>query len=87
MDLALAKARLRLRTHEGDVELLSIQEGAVRLRLHANGHGCGSTPEALREIVENAVYQAVPDVADLFIESDAPKQDFVPLEMLHGVAS
>ena len=33
----------RLRSREGEVELLSMEDGAVRLRLQANGHGCGST--------------------------------------------
>ena len=47
IDQALDKARARLRPHQGEVELLSVQDGAVRLRLRANGHGCGSTPEAL----------------------------------------
>ncbi len=40
---ALDKVRSRLRSHDGAVELLSIEDGAVRLRLQANGHGCGST--------------------------------------------
>ena len=69
---ALEKARAKLRPHEGDVELLGIQDGAVRLRVHANGHGCGSKPEALREIVESAVMQGAPDVASLFIEEPKP---------------
>jgi Fe-S cluster biogenesis protein NfuA len=81
---ALDKARSRLRVHEGEIELLSIQDGAVRLRLHANGHGCGSTGEALKKIVEDAVYQGAPDISTLLIEGAGGKQDFVPLEMLQG---
>jgi Fe-S cluster biogenesis protein NfuA len=81
---ALDKARARLRSHQGEVELLSIQDGAVRLHLHANGHGCGSTAEALKEIVEDAVYQSAPDIASLVIEGAGEKQGFVSLEMLQG---
>ena len=69
-----------------DVELLSVHEGAVRLRLQARGHGCGSTPQALKEIVENALYQGVPDMTSLEIEGAEEKQSFVPLGMLKGVA-
>src|SRR5579872_5471640 len=47
---ALDKANLKLRSHEGEVKLLSIEDGAVRLRLQANGHGCGSTGAALKDI-------------------------------------
>jgi Fe-S cluster biogenesis protein NfuA len=84
---ALDKARVRLRSHQGEVELLSIQDGAVRLRLHANGHGCGSTAEALKEIVEDAVYQSAPDVTALVIEGAGEKQGFVSLEMLQGAST
>jgi Fe-S cluster biogenesis protein NfuA len=82
----LDKARERLRSHQGEVELLSIEEGAVKLRLHVNGHGCGSTAQALKEIVEDAVYQCAPDIASLVIEDAAAKPGFVSLEMLQGTA-
>jgi Fe-S cluster biogenesis protein NfuA len=84
--LALDKARSRLRSHDGEVELLSLGDGAVRLRLRANGHGCGSTAQALKEIVEDAIYLAAPDVTTLVIEgAEDNKQGFVPLEMLQGI--
>ncbi|HLX45439.1 MAG TPA: NifU family protein [Bryobacteraceae bacterium] len=79
---ALDKVGPKLRAREGDVELLRVEEGAVRLRLHANGHGCGSTAEALKEMVEEAIYQTAPDVTSLIIEGTEPKQSFVPLTML-----
>jgi len=69
---ALEKARVRLRPHEGEVELLGVQDGVVRLRIQANGHGCGSKLEALREIVESAVIQGAPDVVSLLIEEPRP---------------
>jgi Fe-S cluster biogenesis protein NfuA len=84
---ALDKAGSKLRSHEGEVELLSIEDGAVRLRLHANGHGCGSNAAALKEMVEDAVYQAAPDITALVIESadeKEVKEGFVPLEMLRA---
>jgi Fe-S cluster biogenesis protein NfuA len=79
---ALNKVRPRLRSHDTEVELLSMQAGELRLRLQANGHGCGSTAQTLKEMVENAIYQAAPDITSLVIESPPDKQGFVPLEML-----
>jgi Fe-S cluster biogenesis protein NfuA len=79
---ALDKARSRLRPHGAEVELLSIEDGAVRLRLQAKSQGCGSTAQSLKEIAEEAVYQAAPDVAVLTIEGAEETQGFVPLEML-----
>jgi Fe-S cluster biogenesis protein NfuA len=83
---ALEKVRPRLRALDGAVELISIQDGAVRLRLQANGHGCGSTAQALKEMVEEAMYQKAPDITALVIEGTAEKPGFVPLAMLQGTA-
>ncbi len=82
----LEKARERLRAHDSRVELIEMQDGAVRLRLEANGHGCGSNPQALKEMLEETMYQAAPDIASLVIEGAEEKQGFVPLEMLTGAA-
>ena len=68
------------------VELLSIEDGAVRLRIQATGHGCGSNAQALKEIVEDAIYQAAPDLTSLAIEGAEEKSGFVPLEMLQSAA-
>jgi Fe-S cluster biogenesis protein NfuA len=83
---AVEKARLRMRSNEGEVELLSVQDGAVRLRLKANGRGCSSTGQALKEVVENAIYQGAPDIGSLVIEGAEEKQGFVSLEMLQGTS-
>jgi len=81
---ALDKVRPRLRTHDGAVELLSIEEGAVRLRIEAHGHGCGSTAQALKEMIEEAVFQKAPDITALVVEGAEEKAGFVPLAMLQG---
>ena len=60
------------------MELLSIQDGAVRLRIQANGHGCGSKPEALREIVESAMLSGRSRCSSLLIE-DARRPDLVQI--------
>jgi len=59
----------------GNAELLGIFEGVVRVRL--TGSGCG-----LKESVEAAVREAVPDAADILIEDSAPSNGFVPLTSL-----
>jgi len=81
---ALEKVATRLRAHNAEVELLSMSGGIVRLRLRANGHGHGSNGPALKEMIENAIYQATPDIVSLDIEGGEDKQGFVPLEMLQA---
>jgi Fe-S cluster biogenesis protein NfuA len=81
------KARSRLRAYEGEVELLSIQEGAVRIRVSAQQRGCGSSPGELKEIVEQAIYQSAPDVTAVVVEEAANKTGFVPLSAIVGSTS
>ncbi|HTB13336.1 MAG TPA: hypothetical protein VK752_17260 [Bryobacteraceae bacterium] len=76
---ALEKVNRQIRSRSATVELLGMEEGAVRLNLQANGHG-----PALKEIVEDAIWQAAPDIASLVIDGAEEKQGFVPIEMLLG---
>ena len=84
---AIDKVGARLRAHEGQVALVSMEHGAIRLRIQANGHGCGSNAQALKEMVEDAVYQAAPDLTSLIIEGAEEKSGFVPLQMLQSAPS
>jgi len=58
-----------------------IEKARSYLRLKANGHGCGSNPAALKEAVEELIYESAPDVAMLTIEGAEP-QSFVPITAL-----
>ena len=81
---ALDLARARLRKFDSRVELVSLHEGAVQLRLHTSGHPRGSTIKDLRAIVEGAIYDLAPDLMSLTIL--APEEEassgFVPLQSL-----
>ena len=80
---AVEKVRPSLRSHGGEVELLGISEGVVRLRLEKKGNGHGSSA-ILKSTVEQAIYEAAPDVLEIICEgvADEPPGGFVPLEML-----
>ena len=55
--------------HAGRVELLGVDDqGVIHLRMEAAGHGCGSSPDAVRAAVEDAVTGATPDAAGVDIE-------------------
>jgi len=59
----------------------------VRLSLHVNGQGCGSTGKTLKSMVEEALYEAAPDMNALVIEGVDEKSGsagFVPLGKLGG---
>jgi len=81
---ALETARARLRKSDAEVELVSIHDGEVQLRLRTSGHACGSTAKNLQSIVEENVYDMAPDLTSLTIlgSEDEPSSGFVPLETL-----
>ena len=81
---ALDVARARLRKFDSRVELVSLHEGAVQLRLQISGHTRGSTIKDLRSIVEGAIYDLAPDLLSLTILAPAEESSsgFVPLQSL-----
>jgi Fe-S cluster biogenesis protein NfuA len=82
VERALDKLRSRLRPLSAEVELVNATEGAIRLRIRAEGHGCGSSAQAVKELVEEAVYGAAPDLASLVIEGAEEKQSFISIDTL-----
>jgi Fe-S cluster biogenesis protein NfuA len=89
---ALDKVRPYLGSHGGDVELLSVTDGTVRLRLQGSCHGCPSSAITLKQAIEEAVYVAAPDLTALEVEgvvesSPHPRSAFVPLGALQNPSS
>lgn len=65
---ALDKVRPYLRSHAGDVELIDISDGAVRLRLQGSCNGCASSAITMKLAIEEAIYEVAPDVTALEVE-------------------
>jgi Fe-S cluster biogenesis protein NfuA len=83
---ALEKLRPRLHS-QGSVDLLGIDEGVIRLHLRYTASGCGSSAGSFKLAVEEAVYEAAPDLVHLAIEvteEQGGAAGFVPLEKLAG---
>ena len=84
---AIERMRPRLRKLSCEVDLGSIVEGAVQVRVTPSGHGCGSSAKDARAIVEEGIYELAPDVASLQIiglEEPSSNSGFVALESLMG---
>ncbi|MGH9945061.1 MAG: NifU family protein [Pyrinomonadaceae bacterium] len=65
---ALDKVRPYLDSHGGNVELLGVEGGVVRLRLQGSCKTCPSSAMTLKLAIEEAVYAAAPDVAAIEAE-------------------
>lgn len=85
---ALDSVRPYLRSHGGNVELVSIADGIVHLRMQGKCNGCPSSEATARLTIEGAIYARAPDVAGIEVEGIAAPRvgtAFVPLEQLGAV--
>ncbi len=87
---ALDKVRPYLHSHGGDVELIDFSDGVVNLRLTGSCNGCAGSTATLKTAVEQAIYEAAPEVATVVAEGATPEPQvaagFVPLAKLQGTA-
>jgi Fe-S cluster biogenesis protein NfuA len=81
---AVDRIRPQLRKQGCEVELLDVDEGAIRVRVETGSHSCGSTAKTLQASLEGAIYDAAPDLTSLVIEGfeEKPASGFVALEKL-----
>jgi Fe-S cluster biogenesis protein NfuA len=83
---ALDKLRPDLRSHGAQVELLGVHDGVVRLRLEQSAGGCGSSAQNLRVALEEAIYDAAPDITALEVESGVAQPSASGLVQLAGLS-
>ena len=86
---AIDRVRPQLRKQGCEVELLSVTDGAVRLRVETGSHTCGSTAKTVQATLEGAMYDAAPDLTSLVIGGfeEKPASGFVALDKLMSGAA
>jgi Fe-S cluster biogenesis protein NfuA len=62
------------------VELASVQDGVVHVKLKGSCGHCSSSSDTLRDAVEAAIYDAAPEVATVVAESVARQPELVTLQ-------
>ena len=86
VERALQKCGAFLESHASHAELISISDGAVRVRLrHKPNGGCGSAAGSLRSSLESALQDAAPDASAIAVEETGGEVgDFVPIGQLQN---
>jgi Fe-S cluster biogenesis protein NfuA len=85
---AVERVRPLLQSHGGNVELVCIDEGVVRLRLQGSCHGCPSSAATVKSRIESAIYESAPEVQSIEVEEPVespPTGGFVGIEKLSAV--
>jgi Fe-S cluster biogenesis protein NfuA/nitrite reductase/ring-hydroxylating ferredoxin subunit len=70
---ALEEVRPYMESHKGGVELVSIEEGVVRLALQGSCSGCPSSTMTLKLAIEDAIHKAAPDVDEIVADGVVPE--------------
>ena len=78
---ALDEVRPYLKSHGGNVELVRVEDGVAHLRLQGSCHGCPSSTITLKLAIEEAIYNAAPDLDDLQVEgvTEPPPRPSIPI--------
>ena len=67
--------------------LIDASDGNVRVRATVGAHSCGSTAKTVKGIVEEAIYEAAPDLKSLAVEGleEPAASGFIAVESLFAV--
>jgi Fe-S cluster biogenesis protein NfuA len=71
-----------------EASLVSVIDGNVRVQASVNGHSCGSTARTVQATLEEAIYEAAPDLSSLVVEGleEPAASGFVAVEKLLSTA-
>jgi Fe-S cluster biogenesis protein NfuA len=59
---ALEKVQPYAHSHGGAIELVTIENRVVHLRLDGTCHGCPSSAQTMKMTVEQAIFEAAPEI-------------------------
>jgi len=68
---ALDRVRPYLHSHGGNVELIAITDGVVRLKLIGSCNGCPSSSVTLKTAIQSAIYESAPDIVSIECEGSS----------------
>jgi Fe-S cluster biogenesis protein NfuA len=83
---AIEKVRPQFQKHGGSVELVSVADDEVRIKIQGSGQGCGSSADTLKATVEQAILEVAPEIVAVSIEGAEPAASgFVPANMIQPI--
>lgn len=83
VEKAVNRIQENVRSSGGDVKVLGIDSGRVRIRITGSGSGCGGSQSAVKKTVEDIVYSFAPDVTAIEIETETAglRNDLVQVQL------
>ena len=86
VDRKMGQIRSKLHKMGAAAEVVSVNGGDIRVRASVEGYACGSTSRTVQATVEEAIYEAAPDLTSLVVEGleEPAASGFVGVETLLG---
>jgi len=78
----IENVRPYMQSHGGDVELLEVSSDTVRLRLAGSCNGCSMSAVTLRNGVEDALRENVPEITHIEVVPNEPTPTLISVESL-----
>lgn len=84
----LQQIRSQIYKMGAEVTSVRVSGSDVRLQVSLDGHSCGSTARTVQATLEEAIYDAAPDLTSLVVEGldEKPASGFVGVEKLLGTS-
>jgi Fe-S cluster biogenesis protein NfuA/nitrite reductase/ring-hydroxylating ferredoxin subunit len=80
----IENVRPYMQSHGGDIELLDVSSDSVRLRLAGACNGCSMSAVTLRNGVEDALRENVPEILHIEVVPNEPTPALISVESLLG---
>jgi len=65
-----SKVRKSLRRHDGDIELISVEDGEVRVRFLGACRSCPAAQMTIEDVVEANILENLPDMKRVVLVND-----------------
>lgn len=83
LHLALEKLRSGAQMQGGMLELVRVVDGVAELRFSVQRQGCGASVQGLKQSIEQAIYDAAPELDEVRIEEIAlPQRVGIPVRFV-----
>ncbi len=66
-EIANEKIRPNLARHNGDIEILSVEDGIVKVRLHGACSGCPGAKLTMEDLVETTIMEELPEMKGIVL--------------------
>lgn len=64
-----SKVRPYLQSHDGDLEILSVEDGVVKIRLLGQCKNCISAKHTVEDVVETTLKKEIPEIEKVIVEN------------------